>query len=170
MLDETLMMVLRLVHIGAGVFWVGSMFFLNRFVVPSIQEAGPDGGRFATVLMRGGRIQRAMISAAAATIIAGLIMYIGFIVRTDGQWARSTEAMGYGVGAIAAIIAFGLGMIINAPTSRRLQAMAESISGPPSPEQQAEMGRLRGRLASTSRVILILLTVAIISMSVSRYL
>ena len=46
----------------------------------------------------------------------------------------------------------------------------ESAGGPPNAEQRAEVERLRGRLASTARIVFVLLTVAVISMSISRYL
>jgi uncharacterized membrane protein len=170
MLDQIFVMVLRVLHIGAGLFWVGSVFFMTRFVLPAIQEAGPDGGKFAAVLMRGGRVQRAMIESAGVTIVAGLFMYGRYIVQTDGVWARSPIAMGYGVGAITAIVAFILGLTINAPAARRMQAIAGSAGGPPSAEQQAEIGRLRERIASTSRIVLGLLTISVISMAVSRYI
>ena len=170
MLDQIFMMILRVLHIGAGLFWVGSVFFMTRFILPAIQEAGPEGGKFSAVLMRGGRVQRAMMESAGVTIIAGLIMYGRYIMQTDGVWARSTVAMGLGVGAIAAIAAFVLGVTINVPASRRIMAIMASSGSPLSTEQLAEIGRLRGRLASTSRIVLVLLTVAVISMSVSRYL
>lgn len=170
MFDQILMMVLRVIHIGSGVFWVGSLFFMNRFVLPSIEEAGADGGKFAAVLMRGGRVQRAMMGSAIMTVLAGLAMYIRYIVITDGVWARSTPAMGYGVGAIAALVSLGIGMAINAPAAKRLQTYMGSPGSQLTAEQQAEIGRLRGRMASTTRVIMALLVIAIISMSITRYL
>jgi hypothetical protein len=59
---------------------------------------------------------------------------------------------------------------INAPAARRLQTIMGSAGGSPSAEQQAELVRLRERMASISRVVLVLLTVAVISMAISRYL
>ena len=36
--------VLRLLHILGGVFWVGAITYATFFVMPSIAEAGPGGG------------------------------------------------------------------------------------------------------------------------------
>lgn len=168
--EQILMMVLRLLHIGAGVFWVGSVFFLNFFAIPALQAAGADGPRFTGLLMRGGRVQRALIHSGLVTIVSGLVIYWRFIAETEGAWARSTPAMGYGVGAIAAIIAFLIGITVNAPAARRLQAIGAAPGGAPSAEQQAEAARIRARMASASRITLVLLVAAVISMSVSRYL
>ena len=38
---HALQLVLRLVHIVFGVFWVGAAFFLAMFLEPSIRAAGP---------------------------------------------------------------------------------------------------------------------------------
>jgi uncharacterized membrane protein len=167
--DQVLMIVLRLLHIGAGVFWVGSVFFLNLFALPAIQAAGPDGPRFMGLLMREGRVQRSLIHAGIVTIVSGFIIYGRFTMETQGLWARSTAAMGYGVGAIAAIVAFAIGIAVNAPSARRLQAIGATPGGP-SAEQQAEAARIRARLAAASRLTLWMLVVAVISMAISRYL
>lgn len=167
--DQLLMIALRLLHVLAGVFWVGSVFFLNLYALPAIQTAGADGPRFMGLLMHGGRVQRALIHAGIVTIVSGLLIYGRFVMETEGVWARSTAAMGYGVGAIAAIAAFLIGITINAPAARRLQAIGAAAGGVTA-EQQAEVGRIRARVATASRITLVLLLVAVISMAISRYL
>lgn len=163
-----LIIVLRVLHIGAGIFWVGSVLFLNLFVGPAVQRAGPDGGRFMGMLMQGGRLTRALTHAATWTIVSGLLIYGLFSMRTEGVWARSAPAMGYGLGAIAALIAFGIGLFVNAPASRRMQQLG--AGGAPDAAQQAELERLRARLTSASRLTLWLLLAAVLSMAISRYL
>ena len=39
-----LIVVLRLLHIFAGVFWAGAVFMLTRFVMPAVAASGPEGG------------------------------------------------------------------------------------------------------------------------------
>jgi uncharacterized membrane protein len=167
--DQVLMMGLRLLHIGAGVFWVGSVFFLNFFAFPAIQAAGADGPRFTGLLMRDGRVQRAMIHAGIVTILAGLVIYGRFVMQTQGAWARSAPAMGYGVGAVASIVAFVIGITVNAPAARRLQAIG-GTGAQLTAEQRDEAARIRSRMASASRITLWLLIIAVISMAISRYL
>lgn len=170
MSDQILLLVLRVLHIGAGLFWVGAFFFMNHMIMPAIQSAGPDGGRFTALIMRGGRVQRAMFGSAIVTILAGFGMYGYFIAQTDGQWARSTMAMGLGVGGIAALLAFILGVAVNMPAAKRMQTIMAEAKGSPSAEHQAEIGRLRDRMGSISRVVAVLLTIAVLSMASSRYL
>ncbi len=170
MSEQLLMITLRLLHIGAGILWVGSVFFMNLFVLPAIQAGGPDGAKVAAVLMQGGRIQRAIIHSALLTIVTGFVIYGRLIMITDGAWARTVPAMGYGVGAITAVIAFLIGILVNVPAAKRMQEIGASAGGALSADQQAEMTRLRDRMATASRFVLPLLIVAVISMAISRYL
>jgi hypothetical protein len=122
------------------------------------------------ILMRGGRIQRVIIHSALLTIITGFLIYGRYIMITDGAWARTVPAMGYGVGAIAAVIAFLIGILINAPAAKRIQQLGAGQGGSLTAEQQSEMARLRDRMSTASRFILPLLIIAVISMAISRYL
>src|SRR2546422_11636527 len=65
------MVVLRLIHILSGIFWVGTTFFLVGFLQPVIAQSGPEGGRFAQRLMSQKRFQAAMSVAAGLTILSG---------------------------------------------------------------------------------------------------
>lgn len=38
------LLILRIVHVLSGTFWVGSMLFTMIFLFPSLQEAGPAAG------------------------------------------------------------------------------------------------------------------------------
>src|SRR5436309_9725387 len=99
------MVVLRLIHILSGIFWVGTTFFLVGFLQPVIAQSGPEGGRFAQRLMSQKRFQAAMSVAAGLTILSGLVLYgrvsAGFqrawvtsgpgLVRRWAAWPRSSR-------------------------------------------------------------------------------
>ena len=38
------MIILRLIHILAGIFWVGTAFFFVLFFEPTLKTSGPAGG------------------------------------------------------------------------------------------------------------------------------
>src|SRR5437899_12241622 len=69
------MVVLRLIHILSGIFWVGTTFFLVGFLQPVVAQSGPECGRFAQRLMSQKRFQAAMSVAAGLTILSGLVLY-----------------------------------------------------------------------------------------------
>jgi len=39
-------LILRLIHIGAGAFWVGAVFLNVLFLQPTAMALGPEGGCF----------------------------------------------------------------------------------------------------------------------------
>jgi hypothetical protein len=49
--DQTVTLLLRLIHILAGIFWVGVAFLMAGFLIPTVRETGQAGGRFMEHLM-----------------------------------------------------------------------------------------------------------------------
>lgn len=68
---DILMIVMRFIHIVAGVFWVGAAFVVVRFILPTASAAGPAGGQFMQQLLRSG-FTRAVIGAGVLNVPRGL--------------------------------------------------------------------------------------------------
>ena len=51
------MILLRLIHIVAGVFWAGTMMTIAWFLLPAAQALGQPGGAFMQQLMFGQRLR-----------------------------------------------------------------------------------------------------------------
>ena len=65
-----------------------------------------------------------------------------------------------------------LGMVVNAPTARRLGAIIARVQAtgrPPVPEAAAAIQRLQARLGRAATVAAILLLLATLAMAVARY-
>ena len=73
MSDQTLLLVLRLLHIVCGVFWAGSVIYMALFIIPAVKASGPEGGKFMQQLGKTGYPIVVMI-AAIVTILAGLML------------------------------------------------------------------------------------------------
>ena len=67
-----LTVVLRIVHIGAGVFWMGSLFTVSNFVMPTAAAFGPEGPRFMRRLMLQQGLTRATLGSGGMTLLAGI--------------------------------------------------------------------------------------------------
>jgi hypothetical protein len=168
--ERTLMIVLRLIHILGGIFWVGSMVMLAGFLIPAVRATGRDGGRFMQSLMQQQRLQFYLGLAALLTVLSGVTMYARVAAATHGAWAGSGPGIAYGVGALAAILGAAAGGVIAGSAGRKMMAVGQAVgSGPPSAEQQAEMARLQRRIALGSRVAASLLVIAAGAMAVGRY-
>jgi uncharacterized membrane protein len=171
MSDQTITLLLRLVHILGGVFWVGSVLFMAGFIFPTVRASGPEGGRFVQQLMVQRRLPVYLMTAMALTLLSGFTLYGRLTAATQGAWAGTPQGMVYGLGGLAAVLAVIAGLTISGPAGRRLGTMGQEIakSGAPSPEQQAEMARLQGRAILGGRITAALLIVSVSAMAVARY-
>jgi hypothetical protein len=165
---QFILILLRLIHIAAGAFWAGSALLIALVLLPGVRKAGPGGERVLPMAA----ISQAMSLAALLTTVAGLLLY-AWASRFAWGWIVSPLGVGLTLGSLAGLAAFLLGLLSTGPTVARIGALAgqmQAAGGPPKPEQLAEMGRLRAKLATSSTVSTILTTVSLVFMAVARYL
>jgi uncharacterized membrane protein len=170
--DGTITLLLRLIHILAGIFWVGAIFLLAGFLLPTVRATGRQGGMFMQHLMLQRRLPVFLGVAAVLTVLSGFTMYGRLVSATHGAWAGTPPGIAYGTGGLAAILGAVLGMLVSGPAARRMAAIGQAAvkDGPPSAEQQAEIERLQGRMVLGSRLVAGFLAFAAAAMAVARYL
>jgi uncharacterized membrane protein len=170
---DPLVIVLRLIHVVAGAIWVGMVVFSTFFMLPAIQEVGPDGGKVMAAVQRRGLMTVLPILALAA-LISGVWLYIRDAAGMHAEFARSPVGMAYGLGGLAAIVAYALGVAVMRPSMLKTMALGQSLSATTSAEERqsvmAEMQRLRGRATASGRATAYLLLFAVAAMAVARYL
>jgi hypothetical protein len=168
-MSNSVIAILRLIHIVVGAFWVGGVITTAFFLLPTVKATGPIGGQFAGQLMARTRLPTVLTAAGGLTVLAGLILY-------GGVWAGtgfSGPAAYYAIGGVFAIIAIILGAAIARPAADKLVALGRTLAGqgtPPTAEQSAERERLMNRLTSTSQINAVLVVIAVAFMAVARYL
>ena len=162
---------LRLVHIVAGVVWVGSAVFAALFVLPTARALGAEGGRFVARLMpRSGPV---LGSAMLLTIVSGFIMYGRLSAGFNRAWVTSRVGLALGAGAVAALLAVIVGVAVNAPAGAkmaRLRKGLETQGGTPTAAQAAELATLQARVERGAQLVALLLLTAAGAMAVARYL
>src|SRR2546422_8066160 len=96
---DATMILLRVIHILSGAFWVGATFFLVGFLQPVVAASGPEGGRLMRRLTSQKRFQMAMPVAAGLTILSGLALHgrgsAGVQIPWVNSWARLVPAVGH---------------------------------------------------------------------------
>ena len=110
------LIVLRLLHIVAGVFWVSSAWFFFLFVEPTAAELGPESERFMNGMMVRRKAPIFITIASVTTVLAGLALYWRASAGLTAAWITSGPGIGFTVGAVAAIVAFVAGLAIIKPT------------------------------------------------------
>ena len=165
-------LILRLIHIGVGVFWVGAVFTNVLFLQPTAAALGPDGGRFSYHLARHRRFSRVILVSAATTILAGIWLLWITTNGLDADQVFAPSRIGFTVGGIAAVLTFALGSLYIYPRTERVVEIvgaAMAASRGPAPEEQAELGRIRGELLRAGWVTVVGLGVATAAMATARY-
>lgn len=171
---STFMLVFRFLHIVAGTLWVGSAFLFVGFIGPSAAEVGPSAGPLLSVAVKKRKVAKAITWLGMITVTAGWIMWIKHAndFGSIGDWVGSRFGLGITIGAVLATTTFFVGYFGVGRNVERMVDLGDEIAasgGPPSPEQQAAMARLRGQLERYGKIDLTLLILAVIAMSTARY-
>lgn len=163
-----LIWLLRIIHIVAGVFWVGGTLIMTFFIGPTIGATGESGQKFVGHLMNNLKFSNRMSAAAGATILAGFILF-GLDARAGAAWLRSSFAIGLSIGAAFALIGFVFGLMVGRTTKAMAQLGAQ-MQGNPSPAQLTQMQAIQKQQATYSRISATTLVLAVIFMAIARYL
>lgn len=170
-MNNWLFLLLRVIHVVAGVLWVGGVVFMTRFLLPSARAAGPAAGPMMQQLSAR-KLAAYTPMVAILTVLAGFGLYwrdsAGF---RSHEWLSSPSARTFGAGAVIALLVWVLGLVVISPAGRRMAALGATMGqgGPPAPEQIAEMQALQARMSWSSRAASVLLIITTVLMAVARY-
>lgn len=170
---DLITVILRLLHIGGGIFWAGTAVLFALYILPTVRALGPAAGPFMQSLMAPQRLPLAMTIAALATTLSGLMLFWRMAGTNFVAFMNSNFGMVLGWGAIAALGAFVLGFAVNKPTAAKVQKLGAEIAAaglPPTPEQAAEMKVLQQRLRMAANTGAVLLAASALLMGVARYI
>lgn len=163
-----LVIVLRLVHILAGAFWVGSSIFLFFFVRPTLAATADAGQKFMAHLVTKANITTRITIAAFLTVLAGGWLYWIDSAGLTSAWRNSGPGIGFGVGSLFALVGLVFGSMVGVNTAK-LGTLASQIQGKPSPEQMGQIQAAQKQLAYVSPISTIALILALASMATARY-
>jgi uncharacterized membrane protein len=170
---DPLVIILRFIHVVSGAVWVGMVVFTTFFLMPAVQEAGPDGGKVMAGIQRRG-VMTLMPILAIAALISGIWLYVRAAAGMHAEFAGSPVGMAFGLGGLAAILAWLVGMIVLRPSMLKAMALAQSLGPSTGADERqrvmAEAQQLRLRAAAASRATAWLLLFAVAAMAVARYL
>ena len=167
-MSNTVIAILRVIHIVFGAFWLGGAITVGFFLLPTVKATGAIGGQFAGQLMARTRLPTVITASGGIAILAGIILY-------GGIWAGtgfSGPAMWYAIGGLIAIVVAILAGAIVRPAADKLGALGRtraSQSSPPTAEQNAEREQLMSRMTTFTQLNAVLLVITIALMAIARY-
>ena len=166
------LILLRFIHVVSAIFWGGSVMYLALFIVPAVKALGPGGGKFMQQLSLTNKMPAVMTLAGTLTVVGGILLMERMSGGFQAAWFGTPHGIVLSIGATCAIIAYFLGLFVNKPTVERIAKIGKAAAekgGPPSPEQMAELQKLRARLFSAINYTAFLVLGAAIAMSIARY-
>jgi uncharacterized membrane protein len=168
------MIAFRIVHVLAGIAWAGSVFMLVLYVQPSVAAIAPAGAPFMAELLGKRKLVNWLIALGSTTVIGGLFLYWRdwHDFGSFGTWISSRFGATLTAGAVAAILALGIGIFGTRPNVTRLLSLGRRAAeaGGPSPEMAAEIARTQDLLKNFARASFVLIALASLAMAIARYL
>ncbi len=163
--------ILRIIHIFAGVFWVGFAFFNIAFLLPAVKAMGAEGQKFMQFLTRNTRLMITVYTAATLSMLSGLVLYWPLAGATS-----SFVKTGYGlvltIGSTAGIIAWIVAVFFIRGIFNKMGVIGAEIQaqeGPPNEEQLAGLQGLGVKLGIFGKIAVSFMVIALLAMSMARY-
>lgn len=160
------MIVMRVVHILAGVIWAGSAVFLAVVLDPRLRTLSTDIQSRVTASLAPA-VRPVLEASGAVTILVGVLLVhrmerLDDLFDTNWGWAML-------LGFVASILAF-TGQAVMMLTSKKLvRAHQETPGAPFTPEEQARMDRLSNRVTLLARITAALVVIAVAAMASARF-
>ena len=147
------MVIVRIVHIGFGAFWLGSAVFLAFVLEPTLRSMGPDYQ--GPVMGRIGKLAGPVIGGSGViTILAGI--YLALRLRFFDRFPETGWGWAILIGFVVALAAMGTGGATGAAV-QRMGRIREGIEDrPPNPDEASQLQRLAARLTLLGRATAIL--------------
>lgn len=167
-----LILVLRFVHVVAGILWGGAAVYYLFLVKPSVKAIGAAGPLFMQNMAERRKLPLFMLATSLLTVLAGGGLYWFSSGGFSAAWIASGPGLGFTVGSLTALVAFLFGAFGIGPTSGQMGALGAQIAasgGRPTPDQAAKMQALEKRLSFAERLDFIMLTIAMLTMATARY-
>jgi uncharacterized membrane protein len=164
--------VLRLVHILGGAFWLGAAVTMFVFLQPTAQATAPEGQRFMLHLLRNRRFSEVVLIAAVLTGVAGAILFWRDTNGLQLELMTQPQGLGFTVGAVAGGIALVFFVFVGYPAGRRMIVIGNRLEmerRAPSEDEQRVLTSSQRVLNRLGATVLVLLVVAAAAMATARY-
>lgn len=167
------LLVLRLVHILGGIFWVGSAIFTSFFLIPVIGSSPAVAGQVMAGLQKR-RLFTILPIVAFLTIVSGIRLLAIASAGFSSAYFSTSMGRTFAASALAAIVAFLLSLLISRPGFVRVGRLGASLATATDEGARqritAEMQRLSRRVAIANAIVVALLLFSAAGMATARYM
>ena len=164
--------VLRLIHVLGGIFWLGAAVTMFLFLQPTARATAPESQRFMLYLLRNRRFSEVVLAAALLTGVAGAILFWRDTSGLRLALITQPQGLGFTVGGVAGGIALLLFLFVGYPAGRRMIAIGSRLEAerrPPNEDEQRTLAAAQSVLSRVGATVLVLLVIAAGAMATARY-
>ena len=169
----TEIILLRLVHILSGIFWVGTALFTAFYLLPAMASAGPAAGPVMASFQRR-KLYTVLPLMALLTMLSGARLMQIVSGGFQPAYFRSLSGRTFAGAAVAAIIAFIISLAVARPAALRAGALGAQLAETQDQAARATlMTQLEGarkKSAIGTLAAVALLVIAAGGMAIARYL
>jgi len=167
----TTFLILRVLHILLAAIWVGAVFAVTFFFLPSIQAAKAAGGQVMSGVQKRGFVM-VMPSLAGLVTLSGFYLYYKFTSGFDPVVSGSMAGRVFGAGGVAGLLAAVIGSGVGRKAKKAVAAMQKAGPMPEGPEKTALMQQalaLQRSMGTSNMITFVLMVIALICMSIGHY-
>ena len=165
-------LLLRLIHIGAGAFWVGAVFTFFLFVQPAAVAVGPEATKFTYQLLHHRRLPAVILGSAVVTVLAGIWLLVITSNGLDPDILFDVSRLGYTVGGVSAILTLAVGGLYVFPRTRVVETTLGRLiaeARPPTPDEQQTLAQTGRESRRAGWLVLVGLAIAVAAMATASY-
>ena len=168
---NTVFLVARVIHVLMAALWLGSVVLIAFYLMPVIENMGPDGGKVMAGLDRKGLV-KFMASISGFTLLTGLYLYWHLTEGFDPARSGMLDATVFGAGGVLGMAAGVIGGAVVGRASKQASALAAKIPTMPEKDRGAAVAQLQAlkhKLSSFGRIVVVLLVITITLMAIGHY-
>lgn len=165
------LVVLRILHIVAGTFWVGSAIFTTFFLIPALTQTGGVIAGQVMSAIKNRHLFTWLPLAALVTILSGLRLW-WIVGGGDLHYFQHRSGHAYAVSGAMAVVAFLLSLLVARPATVRVASLAHAAASDETSRRliSDEVTKLQKRATLSSNVAVALLLLSAVGMAIARYL
>src|SRR5262245_29748729 len=157
----------KLVHVVLGAFWFGAAVVGTFYLTAAARALGPAAAPVLKYVIGVRKFSVVMNIAAVFTLLTGLGLYDRLSGHFRNPLVHNFHGWALTLGAACGILAIIWGSTVVAPAAKQMTAITMQLTGPPTPEQAAQIGGLQQRMHKGGLVVVTFIFLALVGMALS---
>jgi len=158
----------KLVHVLLGAFWFGGSAVAALYLAAAARALGPAAAPVIKYVIGVRKLSVVLNAAAGMTVLTGLGLYDRLSNHFRNPLVGSFNGWALTLGATCGLLALIWGSVVPGAAAKRLGDITAKLTGPPTPEQAAEIAVLQKRLHVGGMIALALVFLAVCGMALSH--